>query len=55
LVGDDKQSDLQGGRSGLGYWQEKLQGVEGVGTFKLDRSDIIRNPVISKILARIGE
>jgi phosphate starvation-inducible protein PhoH and related proteins len=55
LVGDDKQSDLPGGRSGLGYWHEKLQDVEGVGTFKLDRTDIIRNPVISKILSKIGE
>ena len=55
LVGDDKQSDLPSGRSGLGYWHEKLQDVESVGTFKLDRTDIIRNPVISKILSKIGE
>jgi len=55
LVGDDKQSDLPSGRSGLIYWYEKLQGIQDVGTFKLDNIDIIRNPVISKILTKIGE
>lgn len=55
LVGDDKQSDLIAGKSGLQYWHEKLQGTEGVGTFKLQNVDIIRNPVIAKILAKIGE
>lgn len=55
LVGDDKQSDLPTGKSGLPYWHEKLQGIQDVGTFKLDNIDIIRNPVISKILSKIGE
>jgi phosphate starvation-inducible PhoH-like protein len=55
LVGDDKQSDLLPGKSGLPFWYEKLQGIEGVGTFRLSNVDIIRNPVISKILSKIGE
>lgn len=55
LVGDDKQSDLPAGRSGLTFWHEKLQGIDGVGTFRLTNADIIRNPVISKILSKIGE
>jgi phosphate starvation-inducible protein PhoH and related proteins len=55
LVGDDKQSDLLSGKSGLPYWHEKLQGIQDVGTFKLENIDIIRNPVISKILSKIGE
>jgi phosphate starvation-inducible PhoH-like protein len=55
VVGDDKQSDLPGGKSGLLYWCEKLQDIQDVGTFKLENIDIIRNPVISKILAKIGE
>jgi phosphate starvation-inducible PhoH-like protein len=55
LVGDDKQSDLPQGKSGLGYWHEKLQGIQDVGTFRLSNSDIIRNPVISRILSKIGE
>lgn len=55
LVGDDKQSDLIAGKSGLAYWYERLQGIEGVGTFRLSNIDIIRNPVISRILSKIGE
>ena len=55
IVGDDKQSDLPPGKSGLMNWYEKLQGVSDVGTFKLENIDIVRNPVISKILAKIGE
>lgn len=55
LVGDDKQTDLPSGKSGIFYWYDKLQGIKDVATFKLDRSDIIRNPVISRILEKIGE
>ena len=55
LVGDDKQSDLPTGKSGLPFWHDRLQGIEGVGTFKLSNADIIRNPVISRILSKIGE
>lgn len=55
VVGDDKQSDLQGGKSGLMYWHEKLQGIQEVGTFRLENIDIVRNPVISRILSKIGE
>ena len=55
LVGDDKQSDLPSGKSGLPYWYNKLQNIQDVGTFKLENIDIIRNPVISKILSKIGE
>lgn len=55
LVGDDRQSDLPSGKSGLVYWHDKLQGIQDVGTFRLSNSDIVRNPVISRILAKIGE
>lgn len=55
LVGDDKQSDLPNNKSGLGFWLEKLQGINNVSVFKLENSDIIRNPVISDILNKIGE
>lgn len=55
LVGDDKQSDLPNGKSGLYYWFDKLKGIKDVGTFQLDKTDIIRNPVISRILEKIGE
>jgi phosphate starvation-inducible PhoH-like protein len=55
LVGDDKQSDLPGGKSGLAYWHDRLQGIDEVGTFCLGNVDIVRNPVISRILSKIGE
>jgi phosphate starvation-inducible PhoH-like protein len=55
LVGDDKQSDLHGERSGLSYWHDRLQGISEVGTFRLQNVDIVRNPVISRILSKIGE
>jgi len=55
LVGDEKQSDLNGGRSGLSHWHERLQGIQDVGTFRLENVDIVRNPVISRILSKIGE
>lgn len=55
VVGDDKQSDLLSGKSGLSYWHEKLQGINEVGTFRLENIDIVRNPVISRILSKIGE
>lgn len=55
LVGDDKQSDLPNGMSGIYYWYDKLKGIKDVSTFQLDKTDIIRNPVISSILEKIGE
>lgn len=55
IVGDDKQSDLFEGKSGLSSWYDKLQGIEDVGTFKLENIDIIRNPIISKILSKIED
>lgn len=54
LTGDINQSDLpryvQGGFYNL---IEYLSGVEGIGFSKLQSSDIIRNPIISKIITRL--
>lgn len=55
MVGDDKQSDLPNGKSGLVYWYEKLSNIQDVASVKLDNEDIVRNPVISRILQRLGE
>ena len=55
IVGDDKQSDLQMGRSGLFFWYDRLKDISEVGTFRLENIDIVRNPVISRILSKIGE
>lgn len=54
LTGDTGQSDLtrhlQGGFAGM---INALQGVEGIGCSKLESCDIVRNPIIAKILSRL--
>ena len=54
LTGDIKQSDLsrhlQGGFIDL---MSALDGVDGIGVMKLEACDIVRNPIISKILCRL--
>lgn len=56
LTGDVAQSDLsrhlQGGFSDM---TSALAGVEGIGCSKLEASDIVRNPIISKILYRLDD
>lgn len=55
LVGDDRQTDLPSGKSGIMYWYDVLREIPQVGLSKLENTDIIRNPVISDILYKIGE
>lgn len=54
LTGDIDQSDLhrhiQGGFRNI---MNELAGIEGIGISKLDFSDIVRNPIIAKILHRL--
>ncbi len=54
LTGDVGQSDLnrhlQGGFINM---INALGGVEGIGDVKLESSDIVRNPIIAKILSRL--
>lgn len=54
LTGDVGQSDLnrhlQGGFINM---INILDGIEGIGNCKLESSDIVRNPIIAKILARL--
>ena len=33
--------------------EEALEGIEGIGISKLDNSDIVRNPIIGKIISRL--
>lgn len=55
LVGDETQSDLPYGKSGLKEWFDILTGIKDIGTLKLDKEDIIRNPVISDILDKVSK
>jgi phosphate starvation-inducible PhoH-like protein len=54
LTGDIGQSDLQRHLQG-GFLEmiEQLDGIEGIAVAKLEFSDIVRNPIIAKILARL--
>lgn len=54
LTGDVSQSDLHRHMQGGFYTMTKiLDGVEGIGVSYLDMKDIIRNPIIAKILGRL--
>lgn len=54
LTGDVSQSDLHRHMQG-GFYDmvSALNGIEGIGVSKLDFSDIIRNPIIGKIILRL--
>lgn len=52
--GDLKQSDLvKDGITGLHIFVEKLADIDGVAIQELTAVDIVRNPIISKILAKL--
>jgi phosphate starvation-inducible PhoH-like protein len=54
LTGDVSQSDLNRHMQGGFYNMIKaLDGIEGIGVSLLDHSDIVRNPIISKIITRL--
>jgi phosphate starvation-inducible PhoH-like protein len=54
INGDADQSDLPiSMRGGLENVQKRLFGLQGVGTCELDASDIVRNPIIGRILERL--
>jgi phosphate starvation-inducible PhoH-like protein len=51
VCGDPDQTDLRyGQQSGLAHAQRVLQGVEGIGLVQLDRSDVVRHPLVGRIL-----
>ena len=54
LTGDTSQSDLHRHMQG-GFYNmiNALEGIEGIGIAKLEHSDIIRNPIIGKIISRL--
>jgi phosphate starvation-inducible PhoH-like protein len=54
LTGDVSQSDLHRHMQG-GFYDmiTALNGVEGIGVSRLDSSDIVRHPIIGKIIGRL--
>jgi phosphate starvation-inducible PhoH-like protein len=54
LTGDTSQSDLHRHMQG-GFYDmiSALEGTDGIGVSRLDSSDIVRNPIIGKIISRL--
>jgi phosphate starvation-inducible PhoH-like protein len=54
LTGDTSQSDLHRHMQG-GFYDmiSALEGIDGIGVSRLDHSDIVRNPIIGKIISRL--
>ncbi|MFM7565527.1 MAG: PhoH family protein [Flavobacteriales bacterium] len=51
ITGDMSQVDLPSRqRSGLSYAKRILEGIDGIGMVEMEQSDIIRHPLISKII-----
>lgn len=56
MNGDSSQSDLpRHKRGGLNLFTERLKGIEGIGICKLESCDIVRNPIISRIIERLDD
>jgi phosphate starvation-inducible protein PhoH and related proteins len=55
VTGDDSQSDLADGtRSGLADAVQRLKDVPGVGTVRLTRDDIVRHPLVQRVVEMYG-
>lgn len=50
ITGDPDQSDLLQGMSGLGPIAQKLSSVNGIAVMQLNQSDIVRHPLVAKML-----
>lgn len=51
VTGDDSQSDLgNGGESGLRDAIRKLQGIDGVAMVRLTEEDIVRHPLVQRVV-----
>jgi phosphate starvation-inducible PhoH-like protein len=51
VTGDPSQSDLPGGPEGLDQAIQYLQGVAGVGFARFTASDVVRHPLVTRIVA----
>jgi phosphate starvation-inducible PhoH-like protein len=51
VCGDPNQTDLPAGqKSGLNDAVEKLEGVEGIGMVRFGIGDVVRHPVVGRIV-----
>lgn len=50
VTGDPEQSDLMDGMSGLAEIAERADGVEGLDIVRLDGGDVVRHPLVARML-----
>jgi phosphate starvation-inducible PhoH-like protein len=52
ICGDPRQVDIPGGprMSGLNDAVEKLEGIEGFGTIRFTAADVVRHPIVGRIV-----
>ena len=52
VCGDPRQVDIAGGprMSGLNDAVEKLEGIEGFGTIRFTVADVVRHPIVGRIV-----
>ena len=52
ICGDPKQVDIPGGvgQSGLNDAVSRLEGVEGIGTIRFNAADVVRHPIVGRIV-----
>lgn len=56
ITGDTDQTDLVKQKSGaLAFYIDNMENIDGIGIIRLDKTDIVRNPIISRILDRLEE
>ena len=56
ISGDLTQSDLPyDRRGGFQLFLDRLSGAEGIGVCRLEKNDIVRNPIIPIVLDRIDD
>ena len=51
VTGDPSQSDLPGGPEGLQFAVRYLDGVDGVGIARFTAADVVRHPLVTRIVA----
>jgi phosphate starvation-inducible PhoH-like protein len=55
VTGDPTQIDLPAGaQSGLIHANELLEGVDGIAHIRFNESDIVRHPLVTRIVAAYG-
>jgi phosphate starvation-inducible PhoH-like protein len=55
VTGDDSQSDLANGETpGFTDAVRRLEGVPGIGVVRLDKTDIVRHPLIQRVVEAYG-